>query len=173
MTNAPLPDWALLMRRWLDDGMGNTGVTLPFLAGALALRRGENRVPASALTVLIQTMVSIPVPGHFVGVRRCANIQAPVLSHLSLDDPLIRECETTSPSGQVALAFSPDAVSSLGGLDCDCASDCIRRLIEYSVPFTEAGNFSRVYDEKSQRFIYTTFRAREIEFIRRVLGSPS
>lgn len=160
----------MLMRQWLEQGMGDTGVTLPFLAGALALKRGETRVSADKLRALIDTMVSNPVTEHFVGVRWCANIQAPVLSSLSLDDPLIRECEARSPSGQVSFAFSPDAISAFGGLDCDCASNCIAKLIQYSMPYTETGNFSRVYDEKSRGFIYSTFREREIEFIRNVLG---
>ncbi|MBY0270427.1 MAG: hypothetical protein K2X06_11185 [Burkholderiales bacterium] len=168
--NPSLPDWLMLMRQWLEQQMGNTGITLPFLAGALALKRGENSVSADELRSLLDTMISSPLSGHFVGVRRCGNIQAPVLSLLSLDDPLIRQCEVRSPSGQVSFAFSPDAMSSFGGLDCDCASSCIEKLIQYSLPYTEAGNFSRVYDKESQGFIYSTFRSREIDFIRSVLG---
>lgn len=158
------------MRQWLERGMGYTGITLPFLAGALALKRGENTVSADRLRELIDTMTSSPMPGHFVGVRRCGNIHAPVLSSLSLDDPLIRQCEARAPNGQVSFAFSPDAMSPFGGLDCDCASNCIEKLIQYSLPYSEAGNFSRVYDEESKGFIYSTFRAKEIEFIRSVLG---
>lgn len=61
-------------------------------------------------------------------------------------------------------------MSPFGGLDCDCADNCIEKLIEYSAPYTEAGNFSRVYDDQTKSFIYSTFRSGEIEFIRSVLG---
>lgn len=169
-TNPLLPDWLMLMRQWLEHQMGNTGITLPFLAGALAIKRGENRVSVDGLRSLLDTMISNPLSGHFVGVRRCGNIQAPVLSSLPLDDPLIRKCEVRSPNGEVSLAFSPDAMSLFGGLDCDCASSCIEKLIQYSLPYCEAGNFSRVYDSESKCFIYSTFRSEEIEFIRSVLG---
>ena len=169
-TNPSLPDWLMLMRQWLEQRMGNTGITLPFLAGALALKRGENSVSIDGLRSLLDTMISNPLSGHFVGVRKCGNIQAPVLSSLPLDDPLIRKCEVRSPSGGVSFAFSPDAMSLFGGLDCDCASNCIEKLVQYSLPYTEAGNFSRVFDRESQRFIYSTFRSKEIEFIRSVLG---
>lgn len=169
-TNASLPDWLMLMRQWLEQRMGNTGITLPFLAGALALRRGESSVSADELLSLLDTMISSPMAGHFVGVRRCGNIQAPVLSSLLLDDPLIRQCEVRSSSGQVSFAFSPDAMSPFGGLACDSASSCIEKLIQYSLPYTEAGHFSRIYDERSNGFIYSTFRSKEIEFIRNVLG---
>lgn len=168
--NSSLPDWLMLMRQWLEQHMGNTGITLPFLAGALALKRGDNSVSADELRSLLDTIIANPLSGHFVGVRRCGNIQAPVLSSLPLDDPLLRQCEVHSPSGQISFAFSPDAMSPFGGLDCDCASSCIEKLIQYSLPYTEAGNFSRVYDKESQGFIYSTFRSKEIEFIRSVLG---
>jgi hypothetical protein len=128
-TNSSLPDWLMLMLQWLEQRMGNTGITLPFLAGALALKRGENSVSAGGLRSLLNTMVSRPLSGHFVGVRRCGNIQAPVLSSLSLDDPLIRKCEIRSPNGQVSFAFSTNAMSSISGLDCDCASSYIENLI--------------------------------------------
>ncbi len=170
MTNNLLPDWLLIMRQWLEQRMGDTGVTLPFLAGALALKRGENYVSVDGLSALIDVMVSNPVTGYFVGVRKCANIQAPVLSSLPLDAPLIRKCEARSPSGKVSFAFSPDAMSALGGLDCDCASNCIEKLIQYSLPYTESGNFSRVYDKRSSGFVYSTFRENEVTFIRSVLG---
>lgn len=160
----------MLMRQWLERRMGNTGITLPFLAGALALGRGENRVSAAELRSLLDRMTSTPIPSYFVGVRWCGNIQAPVLSSLPLDDPLIRKCEFCAPNGQISIAFSPDAMSPFGGLDCDCAVNCIEKLIEYSTPYAEAGNFSRVYDDQTKSFSYSIFRSGEIEFIRSVLG---
>lgn len=169
ITTASLPDWLMLMRQWLEQRMGNTGITLPFLAGALALKRGENTVSACNLRSLLDRMASNPFPGHFVGVRRCGNIDAPVLSSLPLNDPLIRQCELCAPDGQVSFAFSPDAMSPFGGLDCGSAANCIEKLIQYSAPYTEAGNFSRVYDEQTKGFIYSTFRPNEVEFIKSVL----
>lgn len=150
--------------------MGNTGITLPFLAGALAFKRGENSVSADGLKSLMNTMISSPEPGYFVGVRWCGNIQTPVLSSLPYDDALIRKCEIFSPNGQVSFAFSPDAMSSIGGLDCHCALSCTEKLIQFSLPYTVVGHFSRVYNKDSNGFIYSTFLPREIEFIRRTLG---
>ncbi len=170
-TNPSLPDWLMIMRQWLEQRMGYTGVTLPFLAGALALKRGENTVSSKGLRALLDTIISSPLPGYFVGVRWCGNIHAPVLSSLSLDDSLVRQCEIRSSNGQVSFAFSPDAMSLFGGLDCDGAQSCIEKLIQYSLPYTVSGNFSRMYDEESKAFTYSTFRSREIHFIRSVLGS--
>lgn len=169
-TTTSLPDWLMLMRQWLEQKMGNTGITLPFLAGALALKRGQKTVSAGELRSLLDRMTSSPFLGYFVGVRRCGNIHAPVLSSLPLNDPLIRQCELFAPDGQVSFAFSPDAMSPFGGLDCNCAADCIEKLVQYSAPYTEAGNFSRVYDEHTKGFIYSTFRSKEVKFIRSVLG---
>ena len=168
-----LPDWHLLMRQWLAQRMGSTGITLPFLAGALALVRAETIVSEDGLRQLVATMISRPVSGYYVGVRRCSDIKAPVLSSLCMSDPLIRQCEVLSPNGQIAIAFSPDAMGSFGGLDCDCASGCIKKLIQYSLPHTEVGNFSRVYDQRSGDLVFSTFRAHEIAFIRSVLGNAA
>jgi hypothetical protein len=169
-TISSLPDWLMLMRQWIEQKMGTTGITLPFLAGALAFKQGKNRVSADELRSLLEAMISSPVPGRFVGVQRCPNIQAPVLSSLPLNDQLLRKCELHSPSGQLSFAFSPNAMSPLGGLGCDSGLSCIEKLIQYSSPYTEAGTFSRVYDETTKGFIYSTFPSNEIEFIKRVLG---
>lgn len=168
-TTTSLPDWLMLMRQWLVQQKGTTGITLPFLAGALAIKRGKYTASAGDLRALLDRMTSNPLQGHFVGVRRCGNIQAPVLSYLPLNDQLIRQCELYAPSGQVSFAFSPDAMSPFGGLDCDCPADCIEKLVQYSAPYTEAGTFSRVYDQKTKSFIYSTFNPDELEFIERVL----
>jgi len=170
MTNHNTPDWQLLMSQWVEQKKGNTGITFPFLAGALALKNGERTVTAEALKDLISTIISHPIAGHFVGVRRCGNIQAPVLSYLPLNNELVRKCEIHSPIGQVALAFSPDAMSPFGGLDCDGEAGCIDKLIEYAAPHTELGNFSRIYNEQSKSFTYAPFLQDEAKFIKSVLG---
>lgn len=168
--HSSLPDWHRLMRQWIEKRMGDTGLTLPFLAGALALKRGEATVTAEKLQELIGTMISNPVPGYFVGVRRCGNIRAPVLSALPLEDQLIRQCVLHSPCGQISFAFSPDSAGPFGGLNCDCAADCVEKLIEYCLPYTEIGYFSRCYDKNLDDFVYSKFKKQDIEFIESVLG---
>lgn len=165
-----LPDWHRLMHEWIRRGKGNTGLTLPFLAGALALARGQQIVRAQELRALIDTMVAYPVPGYFVGVRRCGNIKTLVLSVLTLNDQLIRKCEARSSNGQLSFAFSPDATGPFGGLDCNCTVNCIEKLISYCAPHTEAGKFSRVFDPSLSDFVYAPFHDEDIRFIEEVLG---
>lgn len=168
-TNPTIPDWYVLMREWLLQGMGNTGITLPFLAGALAFKQGETTASADQLRKLIEEIISNPVSGYFVGVRLCGNIHAPVLSVLPLNDTLLKKCVAQAPDGQIAFAFSPDAMSVHGGLNCDCTKNCIEKLIQDSSSHTEAGNFSRNYNMKSQSYIYSTFSPHEVDFIMRTI----
>ncbi len=170
ITNHETPDWQLLMHQWVEQKKGNTGITFPFLAGALALKDGEKTVTTAALKELIDKIVSYPITGHFVGVRQCRNIQAPVLSYLSLSNELVRKCEIHSPNGQIALAFSPDAMSPFGGLDCDSEEDCIEKLIKYAAPHVESGNFSRIFKERSKSFTYAPFSEADTQFIKSVLS---
>jgi hypothetical protein len=167
------PDWFLLMSCWLKFGKGQTGITLPFLAGALALKARIPHVKAEGLKDLIKSIESNPVAGYYVGVRRCGNIQAPVLSALRLQDPLIRKCEIRSSTGQVSLAFSPDAMNKLDGLDCSSRDSCIQKLISYALPHVESGNFSRVRNPSSGEFKYSRFTQDDIEFIQKAIGGIS
>jgi hypothetical protein len=169
MDTAPkLQDWHLLMHEWLKQGKGTTGITLPFLAGALAYKESKNEVLHPELRALIDTMTSQPVEGYFVGVRWCHNIDAPVLSSLLLNDPLVRKCEKYSPHGQLSFAFSPDAMTSVGGLNCNSHTDCEEKLIRYSLEHTEKGCFSRARNTENA-FIYRKFDQKEIEFIESVI----
>lgn len=157
--------WQILLREWIERGMGNTGITLPFLVGALAIKRGKHFASEVEVRELIHTIVSHPVQGHFVGIRRCQNIQAPVLSLLSLKDPMIRKCKLYSSDGQLSIAFSPDAMSKISGLDCKSVSGCVEKLILHATPHAATGKFSRQFDPQSKSFIYTNPTQSELEFI--------
>lgn len=161
--------WQILLREWVERGMGNTGITLPFLAGALALKRGKHFASEAEIRALIHTMANHPLQGHFVGIRRCQNIQAPVLSLLSLKDPMIRKCELYSSDGQLSIAFSPDAMSKISGLDCENDSGCVEKLIVHATPHAATGKFSRQLDPQSKSFIYTSPTQSELNFINTLL----
>lgn len=165
-----LPPWHVLLHQWLIQGRGNTGLTLSFLAGALALSQNKGVVSPAELRQLVDEMICDPVPGYFVGARRCQNIQAIVLSSLPEDDSLIHQCELFSPRGQLSFVFSPDAMSPYGGLECKESNDCIDNLIADTIPQCESGNFSRVFNPASHCFVYAGFQADEIEFVRSLFG---
>lgn len=165
-----LPPWHVLLHQWLIQGRGNTGLTLSFLAGALALSQNKGTVSSTELRQLVDEMIRDPVSGYFVGARRCRDIQAIVLSSLPENDGLIHQCELFSPRGQLSFAFSPDAMSLYGGLDCKGSSDCIDNLIADTIPQCESGNFSRIFHPTSHCFVYAGFQSDEIEFVRSILG---
>lgn len=168
-----LPEWFVLMRSWVDSGKGTTGITLPFLVGLLTLRGGQDGGPRQDMQALLDDIRCNPVPDHFVGVRLCGNIEAPVLSALRLEDSLVRKCEFRSDSGQVSLAFSPDAMSAFGGLDCSEVEGCIERLLAYALPYVEAKTYSRHRDSVSDHYSYGPLTAADIAFAKSAFVNAS
>ncbi len=173
MINHPLPDWFVLIEQWVPRAMGQTGITFPFLAGALAFKRGAQSVSVAELRQLLDDIVSRPIQGFATEIRWCHNIDAPVLTVARIEQALPFRSSFRAPNGQISLGFSEDVQSSFGGLDCGCADVCLERLIEYSAPHTTKGHFSRVRDLSTSEFRYGAFVSREVAYIQSTIMSSS
>ena len=62
-------DWFTLIQEWKAKGMGQTGVTLPFLIGALANKSGRNEWSSQDVHYLIEEIVRHPEKGYVIEVR--------------------------------------------------------------------------------------------------------
>lgn len=175
MLDRPLPDWFVLIEQWVPRRMGQTGITLPFLAGALAFKRGAQSVSMAELRQLLDEVISRPVQGFATEVRWCHNIDAPVLTVARVEQALPFRSSFSAPNGQASLGFSQDVQSSIDGLDCKRADTCLERLIAYAAPHAAAGNFSRVRDPSNSEFGYGKFLPNEVAYIQSTImaSSPS
>lgn len=161
------PLWFQLVERWVPEGMGVTGVTLPFLAGALAQIRGQETFGLNGLQDCVEEMTRAPVPGFTVEVRQSHNIDWLVLSVSAVEEALpFNGCYLTGPDDSPALGFSQDAQSEFGGLGSSDPNICKDRLIEQSVSYCASGDFSRLREDNGQ-FRFAPFLANEMSYIER------
>jgi hypothetical protein len=172
MTDNSPPDWFVLIEQWVPRGMGQTGITLSFLAGALAFKRGAQSVSVADLRHLLSEIVSKPVPGFATEVRWCHNIDAPVLTVERIERVFPFKSSLPGPNGQASLGFSQDLQSSVGGLDCNSADRCLEKLIVYTAPHAASGNFSRVRDPINFELGYGAFLPNEIAYIQSTVMAP-
>lgn len=162
------PLWFRLIDRWVPEGMGTTGVTLPFIVGAFDYVDSPRTSALNCPRALLDTMVRFPVPGFTVEVRQCHNIESLVLSVARTKDALpFNGCVLLGPSQVTALGFSQDAQSAFGGLDSSDAAICSRRLAENAEPHCSSGNFSRIRNQQTGEFTFGPLTPGEIEYIER------
>lgn len=161
------PLWFQLIERWVPERMGVTGVTLPFVAGALARTRGQETVGLKELQDCVDEMTRAPVPGFTVEVRQCHNIDWLVLSVSSVEEALpFNGCCLTGPDESPVLGFSQDAQSQFGGLGSSDPNVCKARLVDQSVRYCASGDFSRLR-EGDGSFGFAPFTAHEVSYIER------
>src|ERR1700754_2768393 len=79
------PDWFLLIANWKVKNMGQNGVTLAFLVGALCHQLRKSIVTRDDVRNLLREIVNNPVSGYVTRVKWCNVIGAPVLSVLEVD----------------------------------------------------------------------------------------
>jgi hypothetical protein len=160
------PVWFLLIEQWKTKGMGTTGVTLPFLEGALA--RIQNRSPSTqSIRLLLQEIVANPVAGYATEVRWCVNVDAPVLSVAKLVECMPFKNQFSNSAGVVSLGFSQD-VQSMFGLDCNGSEDCLSKLVAYASGPVDAGSCSRVRNPKTGQWEFGDFSSKESGYIAEV-----
>jgi hypothetical protein len=169
-----LPDWFVLIREWRARGIGQVGVTVPFMVGALARASGTEKTDKQDVLSALNDIARHPVDGFVISVSYCPNIQAPVLSADSLTDkqrmPLTYYL--TGDNGQQSLGFSQNAVSFLC-LDCSKAQQCLNAFAEKAAPHVEKGEFSRVMGEDPWEPIYGPFSDSDLQFIDETIGAAS
>ncbi|MEO5558955.1 MAG: hypothetical protein ABIO49_04225, partial [Dokdonella sp.] len=62
--NLDRPDWFVLIEQWVARGMGQTGITLAFLSGALAFKRGATSSSEAELRKVLADLIETPVDGY-------------------------------------------------------------------------------------------------------------
>ena len=146
--------------------MGEYGITLPFLVGALGRKSGQLSFSNADIRKLLHEIVNNPMPGYVTEIRWCPNIDAPVLTVSRLDEnhmPLA--CCFCGPGNKVSLGFSLDA-QSLFGLNCKEPDECLEKLIQNAVTYVNKSQFSRNYNLENGRYEYGNFTDKELHFIK-------
>jgi len=161
------PDWFLIIRQW-KRSMGDVGVTLPFLVGALRRKAGTAAEDVTSSAVL-DMIINQPVHGYVTEISRCPNISAPVLSVARIDDKknriAVKSSFMSDFSGIESLVLSIN-IHSNQGLNCSDKNECLRKLIESSDELINNGQYSRIkIKDKPGEYEYGDFSDREIKFI--------
>lgn len=163
------PDWFILIERWVPERMGDLGVTLPFLVGALAFKAGRTSSDPSDARNLLTKISTNPVDGYVTEVSWCANIKAPVFNVKRIDSPLRMNASTaiTHPSGQgQSLVFGPNLCSHWKSTDPAILLD---RLAQDATEHIVKGRYSRNRKAESMEFEYGDFLPGAVSYIKRTI----
>ena len=164
------PDWFLLIQQWRLKGMGEYGITLPFLVGALGYKSGESKLGVQHVRNVLNDIIERPVEGYVTEVRWCNGIDAPVFTVTPVDSILPFKSFFSRPNSEEAsLGFSKDLQSSMFGLDCKDSSECYEKLINYSAKYIERGQYSRVMGDTVGKYEYRSFLPKDLEYIRETI----
>ena len=152
------PDWFALIEQWKVRGMGEYGVTLPFLVGALGRSASQ----------LLQEITTEPVPGYVTEVRWCSQLSAPTFSAKKAgDSEMPLDCYVSGPDGEASLIFAYNLRSML---HCKDADDCLTKLAENAATPIEDGHFSRNLNFQTKKVEWGSYTVKEIKFIKDVVG---
>ncbi len=159
--------WFTIIKQWREKGMGENGVTLPFLVGALTRQGNEFPIEQSVESVL-NAIIFHPVPDHYCEVRWCHQIDEPVISVEKIEtmsQKAIKE-KYTDNSGHPSLAFTEDLMNQFG-LNCSTKEECLTKLISRTQMHTEKGEFSK------NNGSFGDFTDDELEFLDRISVTAS
>jgi hypothetical protein len=161
------PDWFIIIKEWRDNKMGEFGVTLPFIYGALQMKYGSIDIRE-----VIQEMIAQPVPGYVIEITWCPDaLKAPVLratKEISKDRVTFQVETVQSPStGKPALVFDNDLVRMWQ------SQDLVEALIQDAHSAIELGKFSRRHDDSTGKYFYDDFSEKEIRFIKSSIMTSS
>lgn len=173
------PDWFILLERWKPEGMGEWGVTLPFLVGALAYKANQQDVGEQHVRNVLDDIIQHPVVGYVTEIRWCPDIDAPVISTCQLDGDrcrfsgfLTRErirsnvfFPRSSGEGE-SLVFSED-IQSMLHLGCKDANACLDRLVENAADPVSKGQYS-----KQKKGGYVSFQRKDLDYIQKAIMIP-
>ena len=163
------PDWFMLIERWVPEGMGRHGVTLPFLVGALAYKAGLTSLDSSHVRNLLDEITGNPVEGYVTEVSWCGEIAAPVFNTKPTDS--LKRMSTkvavrhSSGTGE-SLVFGPNLVFHW---NCKDAQALVERLIEDAASPVSEGKYSRKRRPGTTDFEYGDFLPKEISYIERTI----
>lgn len=163
---ADRPAWFVLVESWPRRGPGAFGVTVPFLVGALAMRKNVRPTPAQVEPLLTE-MCKSPVHGYVTQVSWCPDIEAPVLSVVAADSPYDRmssPAKVPHPSGRgESLVFGGNLVYRWGTKEPE---ELLRKLRDDATEPLSLGRCSRRRNSVTGKMEYGDFSAHEIDFIR-------
>lgn len=141
------PDWLKLLQAWRGQGRRG-GLTLPFLVGAITTRADKPEASRSDAEAILEEIRNMNLCDQGVKVGWCHDLKAPVLSLV--------------PSSDSGLVFGDDLK---GNFKCEDAVELADRLLAGAEQPIRKGNFSRISDERGERWVpFTTLDREFIEF---------
>ncbi len=165
------PNWFVIIKQWRTKKMGEYGVTLPFLVGALAYVNGQEKASLNDVIVLFDEMIENPADGYMVEIRWCGDIQEPVMSMRALNDPFvvaIKGSYSRPKGGGMSVAFTDDLMSMFN-LNCKTAAECRDKLTIYAKDYVENGYFSKNLNPETMKREFGCFSERDIQYIKSVI----
>jgi hypothetical protein len=159
------PDWFILIEQWVPQRMGEHGVTLPFLVGALAHKAGQTDTGVEQVHKILDDIVRHPVEGYVTEVSWCSNISAPVLNtkKVNAQDRMSLEATIPRPSGDgESIVFS---LTLRFQWDLKDARALLARLLEDAAEPVSKGCYSRNRKNGTLEFEYSDFPPKELRYI--------
>lgn len=153
--------------------MGAYGVTLPFLVGALAYEKGQEKGSLNDVHALLTEMIENPVEGYMAVIRWCGDIEEPVISMKALDDPFkvaIKDSYPRPNGDGISMAFTQDLMSMFN-LDCKTAEECRNKLANYAKDYVENGLFSKNLNPETKQREFGSFTEKDFNYIKTVISN--
>ena len=162
------PDWFTLIERWVPEGLGDSGITLPFLVGALAFKNGFVESNLSEVEKVLDEICNKPVDGYVIEVSDCLKIDVPVLKATRCD---VLRMDTlyaiAHPSGKgQSLVFGSNLTIYWQTSD---PAILLAKLAKDAAQYTEKGQYSRRFNPVNSKYEYGDFTENEIAYIKRVI----
>ncbi len=161
------PFWFNLIQQWREKGMGEYGVSFPFLVGAVA-RENSIEINREIIENVFNEIINNPIKGHYCEVRWCGNLDEPVASieiTSSLKNKSI-QADFKDEDNNVSLAFTTDLMSMFT-LNCSTKEECLGKLITRTQENAEKGLFSK------NNGVFGAFTESEVKFIKGVVSLSS
>ena len=158
------PFWFQLIKEWRARGMGQYGISFPFLVGAIATKFG-GKINREYIGCVFQEIIENPTQGYYCEVRWCGNIDEPVVSVESSDTIKNKSIQAhfANNAGETSLAFTSDLMSMFT-LNCKTKEECLEKLIMRTLEKAENKLFSKNND------VFGGFTADEAKFIEDVFS---
>ena len=158
------PFWFQLIKEWRVKGMGEYGISFPFLVGAIATKF-ERKINREYVEGVFQEIIKSPAQGYYCEVRWCGNIHEPVVSAESIDtiENKSIQAQFTNEVGETSLAFTSNLMSMFT-LNCKTKEECLEKLIIRTLEKAENNLFSK------NNGVFGEFTADEARFIEDVFS---
>ncbi len=158
------PFWFQLIKEWRAKGMGQYGISFPFLIGAIATKF-EGKINREYIEGVFREIIENPAQGYYCEVRWCGNIDEPVVSVESSGTIKSKsiQAQFTNEIGETSLAFTSDLMSMFT-LNCKTKEECLDKLITRTLEKAENNLFSK------NNGVFGGFTANENKFIEDVFS---